>query len=142
MAASANSNRREFSATGLFHNRLRGAPIERGAGQQFNQVATGPRATAGAWAHVPPESVLLFHGSACAPKSWFSVTLLLPLRRGGLTSIAVDILYVNGHGDKSRKVAHESVDLFPKNLRSTQAYGSRPPWRIVTSGKCDMQKSL
>src|SRR5450631_305455 len=62
-------------------------------------------------------------------------TFLLPLRRGGITSIAVDILDVNGHGAKSRKVTHELVDLFPKNLRSTHAHGGGPPWRVVAGGE-------
>jgi len=35
---------------------LRSLPV----GEALAGSATGPRATAGAWAHVPPESVLLF----------------------------------------------------------------------------------
>ena len=90
------------------------------------------------------EPMAILDGEICqrryAPRSQsrFSVTFVLPVRCGGIASIAVDILHERGHGDKSRKVAHEFVDLLPKNLRGPLPYSSGPSRRVVTSGKCDM----
>jgi hypothetical protein len=66
----------------------------------------------------------------------------LPLSRRGVPAIAVDVLYVDGHGRESRQIADKPIDFVAEDFRRPHAHGRRSAGRIVASRERHMEKSL